>query len=92
MPSKTVTKTVGYSTGEEPYPFENRIKAFFHCRQCIEEKPDGISPRDWAQLEVGWTRYGIQVWCKRHERNVEHFHLMGNKVRSVTSDEDEADT
>ena len=28
------------------------------------------SPRDYAQLEVGYTETGLQVWCKRHEINV----------------------
>lgn len=38
------------------------------------------SPRDFAQIEVGWTIEGFQVWCKRHEINIADFDLMGNKI------------
>ena len=51
------------------------IKAFFHCRKCIEELPRGIkvSPRDYSRLSVGLRADDtIQVWCDRHD--VEVFH------------------
>lgn len=51
---------------------ENRIEMFFHCAQCMRERPEHLSPREWASLEVGRTPEGIQVWCKRHEVNVAH--------------------
>jgi hypothetical protein len=54
---------------------ENQILSYFHCSKCIAELPNGTSPRDWAQLEVGMTPLGIQVWCKRHDLNVYHFDL-----------------
>ena len=38
----------------------------------MEEIPSDTSPRDYAQLEVGFDDYGIQVWCKRHETSVVH--------------------
>lgn len=87
MTSKSQLKRWGVQ--RKPLVMKNLIKAFFHCKKCIEEIPPNTSPREWAQLEVGWTRYGVQVWCKRHELEVEHFHLMGNKVRSVTYEENE---
>lgn len=58
----------------------DHIQHFLHCGLCIETKPEGVSPRDWAQIEVGLTRWGIQVWCKRHECNVAHFDLQGATV------------
>ncbi len=48
----------------------NNITTFLHCKKCLQEKPPGISPRDWSQVEVGFTVPGFQVWCKRHELNV----------------------
>jgi len=50
------------------------IKAFFHCRRCIEEMPKGIiSARDYSRLSVGLrVDDTIQVWCDRHD--VEVFH------------------
>lgn len=62
---------------------KNRIKQFFHCSQCIEEYEKSEfkgSPRDFAQIEVGWTIEGFQVWCKRHEINIADFDFMGNKI------------
>lgn len=60
-------------------PTTNEITSFFHCAECIESVPPGLSPREWAELEVGFTPQGIQVWCKRHERNVLHIHFEGLK-------------
>jgi hypothetical protein len=48
------------------------IGLFVHCAQCIRERPPGISPADWMALELGWTEIGLQVWCRRHQRNVMH--------------------
>jgi hypothetical protein len=59
---------------------ENEIVTFFHCRVCLETIPDGVSPRENAQLEVGWTPAGLQVWCKRHEKNVMNLDFLGQKV------------
>jgi hypothetical protein len=57
----------------------NHIRMFFHCKKCLQERPEDQSPRDWAQLEVGTTRLGIQVWCKRHEINVIHIDFQTQK-------------
>ena len=58
MPSNTVT---------------NKIDMFIHCKLCLDEfysKASDLSPREYAQIEVGWTKPGFQIWCKRHEVNV----------------------
>jgi hypothetical protein len=56
------------------------IKAYLHCAQCLREKPPGVSPQEWSSNEVGWTISGIQIWCKRHDRNVGNFDFQGAKV------------
>jgi hypothetical protein len=61
----------------------NRIKQFMHCSKCIEEIPDGISPRDFLRIEMGFTKEGIQIWCVRHEENIADFDLMGNQIGYV---------
>ena len=53
------------------------IEAFLHCALCLEERPPDRSPRDWQQLEIGWTAVGLQVWCRRHECNVVHIDFEG---------------
>ena len=60
-----------------PIPKSLSIQLYMHCGRCIDERPAGQSARDWAQLEVGWTRLGLQVWCKRHEINVMHVDFEG---------------
>ena len=61
-------------------PSTLEIKSYLHCGLCIEEKPDDVSPRDFAQFEIGYTWWGIQVWCRRHDCNVAHFDLKGKKI------------
>ncbi len=56
------------------------IKMYMHCTKCIRERPSDIAPRDWARLNVGWTEQGLQIWCVRHNINVAHIDLQGNKV------------
>lgn len=62
-----------------PIPVTKQIAAFMHCGRCLNELPAGVSPREWASLEVGWTEHGLQVWCKRHEINVVHIDFQGAK-------------
>lgn len=62
---------------------KNDITAFFHCKDCIEEKPDNISPREFIRVEVGWTKLGLQVWCVRHDKNIINLDFMGQKVKPI---------
>lgn len=64
---------------------KNEIKLYFHCGLCMKELPEGISPREWARLEVGWTERGLQVWCKRHDVNVMHIDFEGRVHPANTS-------
>lgn len=68
-------------------PNSNQIGMFFHCAQCSELKPDGVSLRDWAMLEVGFTPLGLQVWCKRCDCNVVHIDFEGQKHPANTTRE-----
>lgn len=58
-------------------PNDMQIKMFMHCGRCLSERPEHLSPREWAQLEIGWTAIGVQVWCKRHEVNIVHIDFEG---------------
>ena len=58
---------------------ELMIRNYMHCGKCLEEIPDGISPQEWSNLEVGWTELGLQVWCKRHRCNVVNIDFEGHK-------------
>jgi len=51
-----------------------------HCKKCLDERGESISPRDYASFEFGYTKKGFQLWCTRHEENVLAIDLMGQKV------------
>jgi len=63
----------------------NDIDAYIHCGLCIKEIPDGISPRDFASFELGWTPFGLQIWCKRHDCNVIHIDFEGHQHPADTT-------
>ena len=44
---------------------------YTHFRRCLEEMPAGETPRTWARLSVAWTDDGVQVYCARHNLNVD---------------------
>ncbi len=60
-------------------PATNEITSFFHCARCLPYKPAAISPRDWANLEAGFTSFGIQVWCRRCDVNIMHVDFQGQR-------------
>lgn len=58
-------------------PNTNGITAYLHCSLCLAERPPDVSPAEFSQLEVGLTKIGLQVWCRRHEANVCHIDFQG---------------
>lgn len=70
-------------------PNTNSILSYLHCRQCIEEVKAGaaigMSPAEYQQLEIGWTKPGLQVWCRRHQSNVVHIDFEGQRHPANTT-------
>lgn len=60
-------------------PATGSIQAYFHCRKCLDERPDNMSPIEFSKISVGFTKLGIQVWCDRHMCNIFHMDLQGHK-------------
>ena len=62
-------------------PLKNEIMGVMHCKKCLDEKPNGDREDhgDYAQLDIGWTPEGIQVWCRRHDTNVLSLTLKGEE-------------
>jgi hypothetical protein len=56
-----------------------QIQSYFNCARCLSEKPQRYSAHDWAWLQVGFTPFGLQVWCARHNINVCHIHFEGRR-------------
>lgn len=52
---------------------KNEIDLFAHCRSCYEEKPKHKSMREYSSVEAGKTKRGIQIWCKRHDKEIFHY-------------------
>jgi hypothetical protein len=46
-------------------PKDCEIQIYVHCKRCLADRPRGVKGREWEQLEVGWTDYGLQVWSDR---------------------------
>ena len=63
---------------ERAIPNTKSIDLFMHCAKCIEEQQG-------QQLEVGWTALGLQVWCKRHDKNVVHIDFGGLQLHANTT-------
>ena len=65
---------------------DNQIKAFLHCAKCLKEwnMTLGVSPREFAKIEFGWTPYGIQAWCFRHNLNIMNIDFEGMKHNAIT--------
>ncbi len=55
------------------------------CQKCIEEMPSDISPKDWSNIQAGWTAEGLQVWCNPHNLNMVHIDFEGQQHPANTS-------
>ena len=67
------------------------IIAYFHCKTCLEEIPEGVSPAEWSDQQAGWTMYGLQVWCNRHNKNIIglEFNEVANQITLRKQEEEE---
>lgn len=59
------------------------IELYFHCKECLEEKTDEVSAKEYQYIEAGWTRKGLQVWCKRHNKQIIHVDFEGSKHKLI---------
>lgn len=66
---------------------DNEINAFFHCSSCLPFRPDNQSPREWSRIEAGWTKLGLQIWCRRCEKNICNIDFQGQQHPAVLSTE-----
>jgi hypothetical protein len=48
-------------------------------------KPPNKAPREWVQIEAGFTPLGIQVWCRRCEANIVHVDFEGMRHPANTT-------
>ena len=64
----------------------NQIEMFLHCGKCLKEweMTSGVSTREFAKIEFGWTPSGIQAWCFRHNVNIINIDFEGMKHKAIT--------
>ena len=52
----------------------NHIKEPIVCSACLDEfaagQTDKATIRDYVSLDIGFTDTGLQIWCRRHDRNI----------------------
>ena len=68
------------NTIEEKRPFGGQvsnlshIQSYLHCGLCLDESGDDPYTQ---KLEFGWTKWGIQAWCREHDANIIHVDFEG---------------
>lgn len=61
-------------------PNTKEISTYLHCGRCLKQSGDDPYTQD---IEVGWTKWGIQVWCRRHNINIVHIDFEGQKHKAA---------
>ena len=59
------------------------IDSYVACTKCAEEVVDiepKISLQDYAAIDVGFTNWGLQIWCRRHQVNIVHIDFGGTQL------------
>ena len=59
------------------------ITQYVVCSKCADELAALSQPQslqDYTAMDVGFTDYGIQVWCRRHRANIVHIDFQGAKL------------
>lgn len=55
-------------------PNSLHIGSYIHCNRCLKETGDKPYAQD---MDIGWTEWGLQVWCRRHDINMMHINFEG---------------
>jgi len=59
------------------------ITGYIACSKCADEASRAdppVSLQDYARLDAGFTDFGLQLWCRRHQVNVVHIDFKGNRL------------
>ena len=79
--TKNLTKTANISELEY---LLYQIKEPIVCVKCSDEFENGLSDaaslQNYCRLDVGFTKRGLQIFCRRHELNVCHLNFNNQKI------------
>ena len=53
-----------------------------HCADEYYERPRPYTLVDFMEDEAGFTILGLQIWCKKHKRNICHIDFDGKTVKT----------
>ena len=63
-----------------------QIKEPIVCVKCSVEHTSGLSDaaslQNYSKLDVGFTKRGLQIFCRRHELNVCHLNFNNQKIEA----------
>ena len=62
--------------GKEPI-YSERIERYFTCKKCNDEELDYLEQGMWRR--VGYTEYGLEVFCERHGLPIIYINLLDPK-------------
>lgn len=59
------------------------ITQYVVCAKCADELATLEPPQslqEYGTMDVGFTDFGVQVWCRRHKANIVHIDFQGQKL------------
>ena len=59
------------------------ITGYIACTKCSDELGKLNPPQslqDYAAMDVGFTDWGVQVWCRRHKANIVHIDFQDHQL------------
>ena len=59
------------------------ITGYVACAKCSDELAALDPPQslqDYAAMDIGFTDWGVQVWCRRHRANIVHIDFQGHQL------------
>ena len=60
-----------------------RITNYLACTKCaaeIETLNPPQSLQDYSQTDAGFTDWGVQIWCRRHQVNIVHIDFQQQRL------------
>ena len=57
---------------------KSEIVSYFHCKQCLSKYLETFGNYE-QKIEAGFTKYGVQAWCKNCNQNIIHIDFQGQK-------------
>jgi len=68
------------------------VIGYLNCKDCVQDLPIGISPREYINVEVGITENNVlKINCVRHDKEVGQFPLRDDVIEELNISEGSCD-